>query len=439
MADAFAYSRPLRGANVRLIKIVPDVGFSVLKIHLVEINLNGAVFEALSYVWGDQTEKRPIKCNGKRLDIGANLYDALLERRRRKITTLLWADQISINQKDTDEKTRQVRLMRDVYARAVQVTIWLGKQQPEDEAAYKLAEKLFSQCNGKQYDADIGKYDFHDFNCADVGVPKPAFNPRWTALFKIISNPWFGRVWVIQELLSAQKSVMWRGCLDMDTDVVLWSSMLVGRHRNLYIAFDITMGSRPFSGLMARNIAAGYYDFKKTGPLPVYDVLSRYLGMGATDPRDRYFSLVGVALDLDPAFVDYKKSFRDVACLVGKMTLLGIPTYWIAKDGTELLILREDPNKHRYLIEWLAFHANPKNNELGLPSWVPDLLSHHSAGLLMTGFYNSLNLQGERHVPNPRVRFGKQGPDMSASTQSHWQIQVPDVSKNASCLIISVC
>jgi hypothetical protein len=402
---------------------------NTLAIKLIEKNLDEAEFEALSYVWGNPAERKMIECNGRRFDIGINLYTALQERRRRRSTVPLWADQICINQSDTQEKTHQVRMMRDIYSKADRVIIWLGNQQPQDIDGFCLANNLYGICNGKQYDADEGIYDFHNFECVSRGIPTPSFNPTWTALFKILGNPWFGRVWVIQEILVAERSVIWKGSLDMDTNVMLWSAMLVGRHRNLYISFDITMGSPRTSALMARNIAASYFQFKKRGPIPVYDMLSRHSGMEATDSRDRFFALAGVSSGLNKAFVNYEKTFREVACLVGKMTLLGFPDYELTADGAEVLVLKQNLKDHRFLIEWLAFHANPQNHELNIPSWVPDLLSPHSPGLLMTGFYNTLYLQEWRDIPKPQVRMKEQLCSTWERTSNHWQLAVPTVSR----------
>jgi hypothetical protein len=410
------------------LKVIPDPEASTLTIQLLEGDLERVEFEALSYVWGNQKKKMPIRCNGKGLEIGANLHAALHERRRRRCATVLWADQICINQDDIEEKTRQVRLMSTIYARANRVIIWLGEQEPGDIDGLNLMQDLYEKCDGEQYDAGAGIYDFHGFDCEPRGVPNPPFNPTWLSLFRILGNSWFRRVWVIQELLNAQKSVMWKGSLELSTQVVLWVAMIIGRHKNLYENYDITMGSPQVSALMARDIAASYFEFRKRGPLPIYDTLSRHLGMSATDPRDRFFALVGVSIGLAEAFVDYKKTFKEVACLVGKMTLLGIPNYRLTEDGTGVLILGSTPGKYRFPIEWLAFHANPQNRLLDIPSWVPDLVSPHSPGLLMTGFYNSLYLREWRNVPNPEVRLGEQFHRISESSTNLWQITVPSVS-----------
>lgn len=81
---------------------------------------------------------------------------------------------------------------------------------------------------------------------------------------------------------------MWRGALEFDTATILWLAMQVGRHRNLYNAFDITRNGPQTSALMAQNIATSYFEHKRKRPLFVYDTLSRHCGMEATDPRDGF-------------------------------------------------------------------------------------------------------------------------------------------------------
>ena len=423
---AFKYSCPLQGRNIRLLEV--RSGLNMLEVSLIEKSLDGAKFEALSYTWGDQAKKALINCNGQSLYIGSNLHDALCEWRRRRSTSPLWADAICINQESIEEKTRQVRLMRNVYANADRVIVWIGKGLPLDSDAYDLAKNLYQKCDGEKFDIDTGIYDFGNLDYQSLGAPGSLSHPSWTALFKIINNSWFSRVWVIQELLVARRSIMWRGALEFDTTIILWFALQVGRHRNLYNSFDIAMNSSPTSALMARSIASSYFDYKKRGCQTIYDTLSRHSGMGATDSRDRFFALAGVSAGLDVAFVNYEKTFREVACLVGKMTLLGFPEYELGPGGIEMLTLDRHPQNHRFPIDWLAFHANPRTHKFGIPSWVPDLLSPHSPGLLMSGFYNTSHLQEVRVIPRPQVRLNNgHSFKFIRSSTDRWQIPVPDV------------
>ena len=427
----FTYGPPLHGRNIRLIEIKPNSEKTTLEINLVECKLGSVKFEALSYVWGKQAIRQRIKCNGQSMYVGASLLDAFGELARRQSTELVWADAICINQKDDQEKTHQVRMMRDIYKKAQKVIIWLGNEQAGDGRGFELAQSLYRNCDGENYNMSATTYDFEYFDCRSKGVPTPLGDPDWAALFAILSHPWFSRIWVVQELLVAQRSIMWRGALDLDTDVILWMTMQIARHRDLYERFDIFMGSPPCSALMARNIATGYLEYKDLGPLSIYDTLSRYNGMEATDPRDRYFALAGISL-LDAGFVNYEKSPRDVACLVGKMALLGFPEYLIDPEGIEVLCFTEKPEAHRFLIEWLAFHANPQNHNLSLPSWIPDLISPHCPGFIMSGFYNTLYLQGLKEIPSPKLRLMRQGAyfECPGCSPPPWIIPVPDVRRS---------
>ncbi|CZR57833.1 uncharacterized protein PAC_07722 [Phialocephala subalpina] len=423
----FTYGPPLQGRNIRLIEIRLGSEKTTLEINLVERSLGSVKFEALSYVWGKQATRQRIKCNSRSMYVGSSLLDAFEELARRRSTGLIWADAICINQNDEQEKTRQVRMMRDIYEKAQRVIIWLGKEQVGDGRAFKLAESLYQKCDGASYNMYATTYDFEDFDCESKGVPRPLGNSDWAALFAILSHPWFSRIWVVQELLVAQRSIMWRGDLDLNTDIILWMAKLIACYRNLYESFDIFRGSPQLSSaFMACNIATGYLEYKTAGPLSIYDTLSRYNGMAATDPRDRYFALAGISR-LDAGFVNYEESYHNVACLVGKMALLGSSGYQIGPGGVEMLVFTKKPEAHTFLIEWLAFHANPQNHNLGLPSWIPDFISPHSPGFIMSGFYNTLHMQGGKEIPSPEVRV-RQGTlfEWSGSSPPQCIIPVPD-------------
>ena len=192
-ADAFKYCVELQGRNIRLLEVTLGSELSTLEIRLIEESLDEERFEALSYVWGSQERKELVKYNGRWLSIGSNLHDALWGRRCRGSRVFLWADAICINQ----EKSRQVRMIRDIYAIAERVIIWIGKERSKGSDAFRLAKSLYHKYDGGQYDIDAGTYDFEDLDCKSKGVPEPLFDPTWSALFEIISHAWFARVWVI--------------------------------------------------------------------------------------------------------------------------------------------------------------------------------------------------------------------------------------------------
>jgi hypothetical protein len=105
---SFRYDTLLQGRYIRLLMIEPpeaDKPSSILRVSLVEQPLDTTEFDALSYVWGDQTQKFCISCNGQNHSIGRSLHEALMEYRRRGSTRGLWVDAICINQACKAEKS----------------------------------------------------------------------------------------------------------------------------------------------------------------------------------------------------------------------------------------------------------------------------------------------------------------------------------------------
>ncbi|KAK6206214.1 het domain protein [Colletotrichum tabaci] len=82
-------------------------------------------FEALSYVWGGEDEQRAITLNSCQFHVRKNLFDALVYLRSRGQTGFLWVDALCVDQNNTKERTKQVRIMRHIYFRAASVVFWL--------------------------------------------------------------------------------------------------------------------------------------------------------------------------------------------------------------------------------------------------------------------------------------------------------------------------
>ncbi|KAF2683254.1 heterokaryon incompatibility, partial [Lentithecium fluviatile CBS 122367] len=83
-------------------------------------------YEALSYVWGTPNCTRSMQCSKRAVPLTPNFEEALLHLRLPDRPRNVWADAVCINQKDLKERGRQVRLMGEVYRKALQVLVWLG-------------------------------------------------------------------------------------------------------------------------------------------------------------------------------------------------------------------------------------------------------------------------------------------------------------------------
>ncbi|PQE13235.1 heterokaryon incompatibility -domain-containing protein [Rutstroemia sp. NJR-2017a BBW] len=95
-------------------------------------------FDALSYEWGpESTNNSDVFVDKKRFIIRENLW-LFLKRLRAfsESARVIYADAICINQRDNEEKGRQVALMSEIYMRAKKVLIWLGEHDQYSELVF---------------------------------------------------------------------------------------------------------------------------------------------------------------------------------------------------------------------------------------------------------------------------------------------------------------
>ncbi|KAF2268748.1 HET-domain-containing protein, partial [Lojkania enalia] len=121
---------PLGEDEIRLLKLLPESmpsTFQPVKTELIRCNIDRPpTFKALSYMWGDEDNRRDIEVGDAMLSITASLDMALRALRSQTEQVLFWIDQICINQNDTAEKNLQIPLMTRIYTIAIQTVGWIG-------------------------------------------------------------------------------------------------------------------------------------------------------------------------------------------------------------------------------------------------------------------------------------------------------------------------
>ncbi|KAI0137068.1 heterokaryon incompatibility protein-domain-containing protein [Xylariales sp. AK1849] len=176
-----AYS-VLESQHIRVLKLEQsDQHDSVLTCSLVAVSLSESAipqYEALSYVWGDPAERNEILLDGQPTSITRNLWTALKYVRKPGASRTLWIDAICINQDDILERNEQVRQMGRIYSQASRVLIWLGPPDAEIENTM-LTLLTPGALEGRQYE-EFPK---------DIAL----------GLQRILSQPWWHRIWVVQE------------------------------------------------------------------------------------------------------------------------------------------------------------------------------------------------------------------------------------------------
>ena len=278
-------------------------------------------YTALSYVWGDPGLVNKITCNGKSVAITKNLELALRQLRHNDVSVLLWVDQLCINQDDPREKSQQVVLMETIYKRAWSTLVWLGEEADNSSDAL---DTLLATKDALQYYPDGKSPDAGDFERLSLPASD---SPKWLELGKLMSRPWFQRIWIIQEVVLSHQVIIMCGakCISWD-DLSLFTICMIDNDFERYL-YGLG-GPR----VKDENSESGCVRAGKINSIKTYnDTHSRKTtflnglvegrSAGATDPRDKVFAIMGLTSIL--LYPNYSNRVIDVyteAALKGETT-----------------------------------------------------------------------------------------------------------------------
>ncbi|KAK5203123.1 hypothetical protein LTR96_011045 [Exophiala xenobiotica] len=208
-------------------------------------------YQALSYTWGDESVKKTIFVDGKELEVGINLWEALRFLSPPDVACYLWADAICINQNDLAERTRQLRIMPHIYARAQTVLVWLGT---------KLTSQALNSC---QHEPEYDR----------------------ATLLELCDHPYWQRVCFDQtrmlweDFIKQIKPSWWSRPVKNDTGPLSLDRQLQSKYRNGHTLVKL---------------------------------LARHEHAQCKDPRDKVYGFVGLAIDSFGFPMDYAKSIHEV-------------------------------------------------------------------------------------------------------------------------------
>ncbi|KAF2249287.1 HET-domain-containing protein, partial [Trematosphaeria pertusa] len=259
--------------------------------------------EAVSYAWGTPIFTGTLFCDSddEHIQIASSL-DALLRALRKPSgTRKLWVDAVCINQEDTDEKSRQVRAMSEIYRRARQVIAWVGEDY--DDASKVL---LFFTKNIEEFwrvDSMIGGFERAIYLDSDPGAIETleksiceTFGRRdLAAIRKIFLRPWFKRRWIIQEVALAAKPIIRCGSTTMGFfDFALCANIinLFYEQREGHVFDPRCMMDDHITSIL-QSLAA-----HQDSRFPILELLHTYHAAQCSDDRDRIYALLGLSDDL---------------------------------------------------------------------------------------------------------------------------------------------
>lgn len=336
--------------GIRLLELAPGRFDDAIVMNLIPSNLSddSRTYEALSYVWGTDIAPRSARLNGIQTSITLNLDCALRHIRGTIVKRILWIDAISMNQKDTQERSHQVQIMGKIYSSAQGVIVWLGPVATNDlHLRAVLGAMQFQFASGNSFTATL-----FDYMCSVItliheqsGETIDAENLVLDAVHYIISRPWFSRLWVVQELALAQRATIRIGAFNLPWEPFESFMKWLPDHK-------ADFQSRPKLVYAAQKVA------KMACSRPFSDQFLRTFHLSATDPRDKIFGILGISTFNGTAIEpDYTRSMQQIvneaACLIIK--------------EKRLVMYYCMPLQPRTEAERSRLNRSPD-----LPSWVPD-------------------------------------------------------------------
>lgn len=172
-------------------------------------------------------------------------------------------------------------------------------------------------------------------------------------------DPWFKRVWVVQEAMNAKKAVVYGGNRQTDWRdilVMLCWAVKLSRSYSSGFATSLGLGDRLLPFLWTRLHASKKGQIDAPARMPLLDIISRGRTFGATAPRDKVFALLSLSEETSDLTQlprrmkpDYGKSVSDVWRDLTRQRIIN------HKPLDILSILREDVDKNNMIAQRTVF------------------------------------------------------------------------------------
>lgn len=323
-------------------------------------------YEALSYTWGDSTDKQVILVNKRPFLATRNLEAALLRLRHKSQERLLWVDPICINQANVVEVNTQVQRMWAIYERAHRVVVFLGPEADDSERAFRLLSVL-----------SLMKADGGDSYITTL-LDEQELTASWNALLCLMRREWWSRAWIIQEYAVARVVSFVCGSMELNGEEFgkALKNLVHYRFHGLvpepheYLIRHVAL--TPIHHLWSTRCA---YQASGSSSRPnAMEILYRFRGSKSFDPRDKIYSLYRLIAENKKLAPDYTKPVREL--------FLGVVGAMIESTGT---------------LHVLCHHNRSVSGLAGLPTWCPDWTVMRGKRILL--WPNEYQAAGDPSVP----------------------------------------
>ncbi|KAE9364240.1 HET-domain-containing protein [Stipitochalara longipes BDJ] len=379
-AATYDYAPLQHADSIRLLTLHPGEFASPIQVSLNEVrSQDDHMYQALSYTWatedGDCKRSRQIKCHDMRIWVTRNCELALRYLRKEDSDRVLWVDAICINQKDDKERGHQVRLMRNVYSKAVEVLVWLGESS-KDVGILDPVHYLHGKTRSAENKPDVNRVltpvsdifldHLHRMAAEIRRIQNAGQNPTSSPLYQdlvsqiyegsfqrtntdlfrgfknVVRRRWWSRVWVVQEVAIAKSATLICSERSINyTEFFDWCVLLGKDHSPK--AFRAR--NKLFRVLSHFGAVSQAQHERST----ILEVLLWARRLTASDPRDAIFGFLGLSDKFKSSLPlpNYSDSTTQVFTNVAKALL---------KQTKSLSFLE---------------HATSTTHVFGHPSWVP--------------------------------------------------------------------
>lgn len=259
-------------------------------------------FVAVSSLWGDESPsmERAIIVNNRRVRVRENLEAALKVVRDSievKSGFKLRVDALCISQDDLQERSHQVSVMRDIYARSCVALAWIGLNRDESDLAADLVNDWI--------DLELLDNVNLAYSPKNLGWAPETIAKAVKAILAVCYSPYWRRVWIIQDIvlggtsttvLCRQKRFKWirlGGCLHAIRMLRMRSqhTRLAGDHIVEMLSDDDFKELGVLTPLL--NISTGRYR-SDGGLLDPRIMIGLSPNASSMDPRDKIYGFLGL-------------------------------------------------------------------------------------------------------------------------------------------------
>jgi hypothetical protein len=259
--------------EIRLVALYPGHGSDPICCRIITAQLRSLpYYTAASYTWatedGDATRIHTVQVYTgfnfkieRSIKVTTNCHSALRQLRHAQDIRHVWVDAICINQGQTSERNHQVSIMDEIYRKAAIVEICICRPDYD----YQGALDLLAPKSGTRKEL-LG-----------LTLAELQGRPEILQLTSLFATRYFSRVWVIQEVLSAEVAV-----LHVNNGTVRFTEEALKILNTWFqvIHLDIPRLSHWVS-IWTRNPS-------------IISLLSMSLKCSASDPRDRVFAIASL-------------------------------------------------------------------------------------------------------------------------------------------------